>query len=143
MARWLVVGAFVWPLLLGSALWTRARGAGPLWTAIVYATASGICHQRPERSFFTAGVQWPVCGRCSGLYLAAPVGALAAMARRRRRDAIEPLPFVALAGAPTIVTIALEWLRLFPVTTPARTLAALPLGAALAYVIVRAVEKKD
>lgn len=28
-----------------------------------------ICHQKPERSFFWKGKQFPVCARCTGIYL--------------------------------------------------------------------------
>ncbi len=27
-----------------------------------------ICHQKPERSFFIKGHQFPVCARCTGFY---------------------------------------------------------------------------
>lgn len=27
-----------------------------------------ICHQKPERSFFYKGNQFPVCARCTGIY---------------------------------------------------------------------------
>ncbi|HEY8930600.1 MAG TPA: DUF2085 domain-containing protein [Mucilaginibacter sp.] len=27
------------------------------------------CHQKPERSFFWKGKQFPVCARCTGLYV--------------------------------------------------------------------------
>lgn len=29
------------------------------------------CHQMPERSFFIKGYQFPVCARCTGVYLGA------------------------------------------------------------------------
>ncbi len=29
-----------------------------------------ICHRIPERSFFINGYQFPVCARCTGVYLA-------------------------------------------------------------------------
>ena len=28
-----------------------------------------VCHQKPERSFFWKGKQFPVCARCTGIYL--------------------------------------------------------------------------
>lgn len=28
-----------------------------------------ICHRRPERSFFYKGRQFPVCARCTGMYI--------------------------------------------------------------------------
>ena len=149
----LVAASIAWPLVMAAGVWDRAVTGGSIWTDILYAAASRICHQRPERSFHTAGVKWPVCGRCSGLYLAAPLGALAAvsMGRRRRRPAttragrrriqnINAL-LVALASLPTAVTIVAEWSGLLPVSTLARALAALPLGAAIAFVIVRVVAR--
>ncbi|MGB0525559.1 MAG: DUF2085 domain-containing protein [Flammeovirgaceae bacterium] len=28
-----------------------------------------MCHQKPERSFFWKGKQFPVCARCTGMYI--------------------------------------------------------------------------
>jgi uncharacterized membrane protein len=42
----------------------------------VYAAGRLVCHQRPERSFASCGYQWPVCGRCAGLYMGAAAGVL-------------------------------------------------------------------
>jgi len=28
-----------------------------------------LCHRKPERSFFIRGKQFPVCARCTGIYL--------------------------------------------------------------------------
>jgi predicted membrane protein DUF2085 len=148
MVKILVAASIAWPLVLAAAVWNRAATGGSVWTSVLYAAASRICHQRPERSFHSAGVKWPVCGRCSGLYLAAPLGALAAvsMSRRRRRPATgratnrrirnANVTLVALASLPTAVTVLAEWTGLLPVSTLARALAAMPLGAAIAFVIV-------
>ena len=153
MVKILVAASIAWPLVLAAAVWDRAATGGSVWTSVLYAAASRICHQRPERSFHSAGVKWPVCGRCSGLYLAAPLGALAAvsMSRRRRRPATgratnrrirnANVTLVALASLPTAVTVLAEWTGLLPVSTLARALAAMPLGAAIAFVIVRVATK--
>jgi uncharacterized membrane protein len=139
LALALIVAAFVWPAVLAGATWELVDGRAPMWSAAVYAAASKVCHQRSERSFHTAGVKWPVCGRCSGLYLAAPIGALiAGVAIRRRAAFSRQLVWVALAAVPTAVTLIVEWLNLAPVSNLARLLAALPLGAMIAFVIVRA-----
>ena len=140
LSRALVVGAFVWPLLLGAAVWTRQGGEPPRWTSPLYLAASTICHQRADRSFARAGVQWPVCGRCSGLYLAAPAGV--ALAVTRRRTATGPRGLLAAAALPTVATLGLEWLQVVPVSNLARALAAAPLGAALAWVLVRVAEPR-
>jgi uncharacterized membrane protein len=42
----------------------------------IYAAGRLVCHQRPERSFASCGYQWPVCGRCAGLYMGAAAGVL-------------------------------------------------------------------
>jgi uncharacterized membrane protein len=136
----LVLASVLWPLTLGAAVAVRARGAEPIWTDVIYVAASRVCHQRSERSFHTAGVQWPACGRCAGLYLAAPIGALAAWLARRRAPRMRAAFWLAIAALPTVVTLGLEWLDLAHVTNLDRALAALPLGAAIAFVIVAIVE---
>jgi len=148
MARALAIAAIVWPILLGAAVWQRVQGQVGVLSVIVYTAGSQICHQKAERSFHTAGVQWPVCGRCSGLYLSAPFGAIAAMValRRQRRPLSQTssnqpagnsdVRWLMVASLPTVVTFTLEWFGA-PMTTLARALAALPLGAAIAFVICR------
>lgn len=139
MGRWLALASALWLAALGGAVVARHRGAHTAWTHAVYLAASTVCHQQPERSFFTHGVQWPVCGRCSGLYLAAPLGALAALGRRR--SAAKRLRAVlAIAAVPTAVTLAIEWPGVLPVSSLVRFLAAIPLGAALAYALVKVTE---
>jgi hypothetical protein len=76
-----------------------------------------------------------VCGRCAGLYLAAPIGALAAFVGRRRGRA-SAVRWLLAAAVPTAVTFALEFTNLAPVSSLARAITALPLGAAVAHVIV-------
>ena len=98
--------------------------------AIAYGLGRLVCHQRPERSYHSCGAQWPVCGRCSGLYLGAAVGAALAGARRRRTAS----PWdrwrrrMLVAAAPTALLWAIEAAGLFDPGTPVRFLAAVPLG---------------
>lgn len=98
---------------------------------MVYLAGSHVCHQRPDRSFHAGDAQWAVCARCAGLYLAAPVGAIAALLRRRRVS----LAWVAVAALPTAATWVLEAAGLAPIGNLARFLAALPLGAAIALLL--------
>jgi uncharacterized membrane protein len=44
-----------------------------------------ICHQIPERSYFLAGRQLPLCARCTGTFLGAVIGLAALLIRRRGR----------------------------------------------------------
>jgi len=138
MAKLLALAAFVWPTVLGVSVWQIAGARPTAMTAIVYAAASRVCHQKPDRSFHTAGVSWPVCARCSGLYIAAPIGAAAALLTRRRivrRSRL--LTWLAVASVPTAITIGVELAGLASPSNLVRAIAALPAGAAIAFTLVR------
>lgn len=137
LTRVLVVAAIAWPLAAGGAVWHRAShpdGPPGLVATVVYLAGGRICHQRPERSFATRDVQWPVCARCSGLYLAAPFGALALLARRRSPA---PLRLLALAAIPTALTLLWEWGGMGTPSNPIRFTTAVPLGAAIMWVLLQ------
>ncbi len=136
-ATWLFAAACVWPVVLGAALVDHVDGQPSLSAIVVYAGASRICHQRPERSFSSYGQQWPVCGRCSGLYLAGPVGALVAYIRPPRvRSARRARAWLLAAGLPTVATVLVEWTLPGVMTSVIRAAAAVPIGAAVAHAIV-------
>jgi uncharacterized membrane protein len=143
LVRAFVVAAIGWPIALGAVVWVQAAGDRPLWAVAIYAACSFVCHQIPERSFHTAGVQWPVCARCAGLYLSAPAGALFALWSLHGRPTVQAassaIRLVAIAAVPTATTLALEWAGLAAPSNVVRAVAALPLGAAIAFVMVRAV----
>lgn len=134
----LVIAVVLWPTALAAALVDRFDQAPSVWGTSVYLAASRVCHQRPDRSFHTHGHQWPVCARCAGLYLGAPIGAVLALARRRRpgvrrRAVLRVLvPAAALTGALWLVEAA----GIVAVSAVARALAAVPLGAAVAFALV-------
>ena len=132
--------AVVWFLLVVTApiLWT------PLAT-FVYAAGSLICHQLSERSFHVQGSQLPVCARCLGLYGGSALGGLAGIAAFRgalRRWPVSRTPRhwigTAVAAVPTAVTFVLEWGFGWRISNVVRALAAVPLGAAVAFVVVNA-----
>lgn len=157
LGRVLLLAAVAWPLIAGAALWQRASltaeaggsggvgGAGqPVWAVVVYAAASRICHQRPERSFHTHDVAWPVCARCTGLYLAAPFAAFVAFRRRpSATSSVSPMRVVALAAIPTVLTLVWEWGGLGTPPNLVRFVTALPLGAAVAFVLIETVTERQ
>jgi len=118
-----------------------SRSAGTVQpAALIYAGASRICHQRPERSFQRAGVQMPVCARCSGLYLSGAAGTLLAWSRRGRRRPMRTTRtrgLVLISAVPTVATFMLEMSGMLPFSNATRAIAAAPLGAAAGWLFVR------
>ena len=138
MARALAVMALLWPLAQAASVASAIQRHDGMALALVRVVGSRVCHQRPERSFQTAGVQWPVCARCSGLYVGAAVGAWFGFASRLRRwiGRSRMTAFLVLASVPTVVTWIAERGLSLGVTNAARATAAIPLGAAVGAVIV-------
>jgi uncharacterized membrane protein len=148
LARILVSAAIVWPIVAGAALVSAEPQAGvgahpqPGWATLVYAAAGTICHQRPERSFHLHAVSFPVCARCTGLYVAAPFAALVAYRRRSMRlSRLQPVTLVAMAAVPTALTLLWEWGGLGTPSNLVRFATALPLGAAIAFVVIATVSE--
>jgi uncharacterized membrane protein len=134
--------AAAWLLLLIAAPFLTTPVAG-----VLYAGSALICHQLPDRSFHLQGIQLPVCARCFGLYGGAAVGsAIGAAGFARRWLAWRPLPWTrslklaatGIAAVPTLATFALEWGLGWPMSNEVRAIAAVPLGCAVALVVVRA-----
>ena len=159
--RWLLTaGAIGWAALIVLApVWDAAPGeaghTGRKTLAVLVRMAGAqVCHQRPERSFHVHGRPLAVCGRCTGLYVSAALGLLAASARRRRA----PLPsanapawwpsrldaraaWLAVAALPTMVTWSMEVAAGWNPGTPLRALAALPLGLTAGWLLGRALDR--
>jgi uncharacterized membrane protein len=86
-----------------------------------YGLGSLVCHQKPERSLRSCGRQWPVCGRCAGLYLGAAVGVIAGFAFVRIRGASRDWRRrLLLAAAPTAVLWLVEMTGFWDPGTPIR-----------------------
>lgn len=135
-------------LLWASIAWTTAVILAPLMhLPAIYAAASAVCHQLPQRSFHLADAPIAVCARCLGLYIGGIAGLLAGgrfgpVAHARPRLATPAARAVVAAGAlPTAITLIVEWLWAWPVGNTIRFGAALPLGAAAAFVIANALER--
>jgi uncharacterized membrane protein len=120
-----------------------------LFIAIIFAAGGLICHQRPERSFFLDDHQFPVCARCTGLYLSGAVGIVGWLALKGVRR-WSSLPFepslakrlVLLSAIPTAVSLATGALGVWDGSNVARAILAIPFGAS-AGAVVAAVATKD
>jgi uncharacterized membrane protein len=130
-------------LTLAAASWTAAiffaplaRHPMPVAAGAVDLAGSLVCHQREERSFHLQGQRLAVCGRCTGLYLAGALGALAAWLGRARVPA-GTRRLIVLAAVPTAVTFAIEWIGVANPGNMLRAAAALPLGGAAGWLLVR------
>jgi len=117
--------------------------------AIIYAAGGLFCHQRPERSFFLDGHQFPVCARCTGLYLSAAMGIIGWLALKIARR-WSSLPFdprlakrvVILSAIPTAVSFMTGVLGIWDGSNLTRAMLAIPVGAS-AGAVVAAVATKD
>jgi uncharacterized membrane protein len=130
-AAFLCAAALGWSLVLPLAPMSIAAAPDVAW--VPYAIGRLVCHQQPDRSFVTAGVQWPVCGRCAGLYLSAALGMLAVLALprvvRQPMAAAGVWRAVLVAAAlPTMVSWGAERFGWWSVTSAMRALLAVPLG---------------
>lgn len=143
IARALLIGSLAWPAMLGAALWDRGEHRAPersVWASVVYLAAAQVCHQQADRSFATRGESWPVCARCAGLYLAAPLGGIWFLLQRRThrtRGGWQPSHVFIVAAIPTALTLAWEWGGLGVPANSVRFASALPLGAAILWVLLQ------
>jgi uncharacterized membrane protein len=141
-AAGLPAGAVLWlvALLLAPLAVGRPSIGGSIersMAAALYQSASLLCHQKAERSFYLAGAPMPVCARCLGLYAAGAVGAIAAFAARGRTS-VSPAAgraAIAAASAPILLSVGLEWLGAISGSNAARLASAVPLGLAAGWLV--------
>ncbi len=127
-----------------SAAWLGSLLAAPWWpaapAALLYAAASLVCHQIPERSFHLHAAQLPVCARCLGIYggvaAAALVMGVAARLAPTNWRASDPRAWLVVSALPTAVTVAAEWVGWWDSSNLVRLVAGVPLGAGVARVVI-------
>ncbi len=149
LKRVYVAGAVLWAASIVAAALAASQPAGhPVAYAFalaVYSMGSVLCHQRPERSFHLWMVQLPVCARCTGIYAGAALAALTATSIQF--PPITGVPqwgkaALLVASVPTIITLVYEWTMGSMVSNMVRAAAGLPLGAAVALVLLAAAGAK-
>jgi uncharacterized membrane protein len=144
LVRALVVAAVLWLaaiILAPLAIASRLPGISLAATA-VYAAGSRVCHQRPERCFWIHGRPMPVCARCSGLYGGAALGAPLALLAAAGIAAARARRLIVLAALPTAITWGIEMAGLAHPSNAVRAVAAVPLGALAAWLVVGAARAK-
>ncbi|MDO8793276.1 MAG: DUF2085 domain-containing protein, partial [Vicinamibacterales bacterium] len=157
-----VAASIAWAVLLPLAPFVASQPApARFWYGlafVVYGAGSFICHQLPARSFHSWSAQWPVCARCTGIYVGAAVTAIVATVRFNtvRLPSLSLRPgkpdttylhltnprraraWLAAAALPTAVTLAYEWTTGDMPSNAIRAFAGAPLGAAVAFIVVGA-----
>lgn len=138
-ARLFTAATLLWSGVLPMATLAARDGSGAphALAASVYAIGHVLCHQRPERSFSWAGQAWPVCARCTGIYLGAAIGVLLAQALRRRTipDAPTVRLWLAAAALPATASLLYEWTTGQMPAHPVRALTGGLVGLAAAVLI--------
>ena len=153
LGRAFVAASVTWAVLLPIAPFAASQPApARFWYGlafVVYGAGSFICHQLPARSFHSWSAQWPVCARCTGIYVGAAVTAVVA-AIRLKPIRLKPDPtsisrarmLLILAALPTAMTLVYEWTTGDMPSNAVRALAGAPLGAAIAFVVVGALQTR-
>jgi uncharacterized membrane protein len=132
-----------WALAIGSApVLADSSRVGAILAGLAYVAGSILCHQLPDRSFHVSGAQLPVCARCTGLYVGGALGAGAWLIWRHLLhnppSAIDPKRaayMVAIASAPTALTVMTAAAGIWDLSNAGRAALALPLGLAAGAVI--------
>jgi len=153
LRRVFVSASLAWALLLVAAPFLASRAHLPSIAAAasvaVYAVGSLVCHQLPQRSYRLWAAQMPVCARCTGIYAGAATASLVALAVPRRAGARavaaravtrRARAILALAVAPSLATLVYEWTTRHAPANTIRFAAGLPIGIAVAWLIVAASE---
>src|SRR5262245_37341403 len=138
----------------------HASTPGTALVLAVYGIGSLVCHQLAERSYRLWSAQMPVCARCTGIYFGAAVssilfsvahharlkplrhgaaaGARANVARRLEPSVRAARAVIGVAALPTAATLVYEWTTGVTPTNAVRLAAGLPIGVAVAWLIVSA-----
>jgi uncharacterized membrane protein len=115
-----------------------------VFSAVVFAIGSAVCHQLPERSLHVWGRQLPVCARCCGIYIAAAIVSLILVLARHRSGEGRPsmrarglrLWMGAVAVTLNLLTLVYEWTTGVMPANGVRLAAGALLGGAVAAFIV-------
>lgn len=111
-----------------------------LYKEILHVLGFGLCHQLPERSFIYGGVQFPVCARCTGIYVGIIVTLiiLFVLYRGAQRTGVPGIPFF-IGAAIAVGAMGFDgfasYLGYYETTNFVRVLTGIMFGSGMAPVI--------
>jgi uncharacterized membrane protein len=109
----------------------------PVASAIVYSAYSPICHQIDHRCFHLFEAKWGVCIRCSAIYFSFFLSLLLYPLFRRLSSPLFPGRWwIALAVAPMILDVLLNFTGIHPSTPLTRTITGMLFGSVLPFYIL-------
>jgi uncharacterized membrane protein len=131
-------------LLLLTALWCfgvllapALHTTHPAAASFVYSAYSPVCHQVDGRCFHLFGAKWGVCMRCSAIYFSFFLSLLLYPLFHRLSSPLFPGRWwVALAVAPMIIDVLLNFMGIHPSTPLTRTITGVLFGSVLPLYIV-------
>ena len=113
-----------------------ASGHNEVAGAIYYAF-SGLCHQRPDRSFFIDGHKFGVCARCTGIYFGFAFTLLVYPLVRSLRTVTTPArKWLMLAALPLAIDFSLTFFGVWENTHTSRLLTGLLLGSVAVFYVM-------
>lgn len=138
LRRLLAAVSLLWAAGLPAAAASASGGGTPAWPALlIYGIGSVVCHQRPERSLSWGTAPWPVCARCTGIYLAfATVAAVGLLARGRALSPGRARAWVSAAALPAIGSLGFEWATGVTPSNATRAATGLLLGGVLGWLVM-------
>jgi uncharacterized membrane protein len=109
----------------------------PVVASIVYSAYSPICHQLDGRCFHLFEAKWGVCIRCSAIYFSFFLSLLLYPLFRRLSSPSYPGQWwIALAVAPMVIDVLLNFAGIHPSTPLTRTITGMLFGSILPLYIV-------
>jgi uncharacterized membrane protein len=131
-------------LLLLTALWCfgillapALHANHPTAASMVYSVYSPICHQVDGRCFHLLEAKWGVCIRCSAIYFSFFLSLLFyPLIRRLSTPSYPERWWVALAVAPMIIDVVLNFMGIYPSTPLTRMITGVLFGWVLPLYIV-------
>ena len=113
-----------------------ASGHNEIASAIYYGF-SGLCHQRPDRSFFIDGYKFGVCSRCTGIYFGFAFTLLVYPLLRSLRTIATPArKWLLLAALPLAIDFSLTFFGVWENTHTSRLLTGLLLGSVAVFYVM-------